>query len=416
MEIDEKTRQQNKEMLKHTYEMYEKTKKETVNKLKNELTPDGEKKYTQEDIARNMELLQNAQNDIVAKFFALGGTEDELKSIGTQKKRNTRASKKVDNVPISTPQEKPEVMKSQAHNYNRPPAPQESYDVVKLPSKGEAYPSKMSTVSVAYLTAWDENKIVQPNLYRNNLILDELLNDKVLNSEVDPMDMLEGDREAIILFLRGNGYGPEYPITVTDKETGIDFDTVVDLTKLEYKDFNLKGDENGWFDYTLPLSQDKIKFKFLTHRENLELSKMEDLQSKDTIKSNLERYLGDIDSYIDADEKLVKTEKVKVRQALQILEAWKDKIEEDDDTNFLTSLTDRLEKEIMSVNGTTDRRYIHNYVLNMNVRDSAALRKYILANEPGIDYNLTIEKPESLGGGSMNVFLQLDQFIFLNIA
>ena len=55
-------------------------------------------------------------------------------------------------------------------------------------------------------------------------------------------------------------------------------------------------------------------------------------------------------------------------------------------------------------------------IKNMNVKDSSALRKYINENEPGIDYNITIEKPESLGGGSMSVFLQLDQYIFLNVA
>ena len=70
----------------------------------------------------------------------------------------------------------------------------------------------------------------------------------------------------------------------------------------------------------------------------------------------------------------------------------------------------------MEVDGVTDRRMIRDFVKNMNVRDSSALRKYINDNEPGIDYNITIEKPESLGGGSMSVFLQLDQYIFLNVA
>ena len=70
----------------------------------------------------------------------------------------------------------------------------------------------------------------------------------------------------------------------------------------------------------------------------------------------------------------------------------------------------------MEVDGVTDRRMIRDFVKNMNVRDSSALRKYINDNEPGIDYNITIEKPESLGGGSMPVFLQLDQYIFLNVA
>jgi hypothetical protein len=52
----------------------------------------------------------------------------------------------------------------------------------------------------------------------------------------------------------------------------------------------------------------------------------------------------------------------------------------------------------------------------MNVKDARAIRRYINENEPGIDYNIEIQKPESLGGGSMTVFLQLDQYVFLNVA
>ena len=55
------------------------------------------------------------------------------------------------------------------------------------------------------------------------------------------------------------------------------------------------------------------------------------------------------------------------------------------------------------------------FVKKMNVKDSASLRKYMTKNEPGIDYNITVERPESLGGGSMSVFLQFDEFIFLDI-
>ena len=49
----------------------------------------------------------------------------------------------------------------------------------------------------------------------------------------------------------------------------------------------------------------------------------------------------------------------------------------------------------------------------MPIKDASSLRKYIVKNTPGVDYNFEIQKPESLGGGSMNVFLQFDQFIFL---
>ena len=71
---------------------------------------------------------------------------------------------------------------------------------------------------------------------------------------------------------------------------------------------------------------------------------------------------------------------------------------------------------IMAVNGITDKNYIYDFIRKMSVRDSSALRKYISQNEPGIDYNIEIERPESLGGGSFKTFLKLDQFLFLNIA
>ena len=59
--------------------------------------------------------------------------------------------------------------------------PQAAFDVIPLPSKGEGYKDKISKMSVAYLTAYDENMIVAPNLYRDNLIVDYLLQEKILS-------------------------------------------------------------------------------------------------------------------------------------------------------------------------------------------------------------------------------------------
>ena len=91
-------------------------------------------------------------------------------------------------------------------------------------------------------------------------------------------------------------------------------------------------------------------------------------------------------------------------------------MDEELEQEFGHSVTNRLELSIMAVDGVTDRTIVRDFVKKMNVRDSSSLRRYITENEPGIDHNIVIQKPESLGGGSMNVFLQLDQYIFLNIA
>ena len=78
-------------------------------------------------------------------------------------------------------------------------------------------------------------------------------------------------------------------------------------------------------------------------------------------------------------------------------------------------LTDRLLLQTVSINGITDRKYIESYIFNMNVKDAAAYRRYILNNEPGVDFDIEVERPESLGGGSIKSFLRLDQFIFINV-
>ena len=59
-------------------------------------------------------------------------------------------------------------------------------------------------------------------------------------------------------------------------------------------------------------------------------------------------------------------------------------------------------------------KLVLDFVEKMNMRDLTAFIKYVKENKPGIDYHIDIEKPESLGGGSMSVFLQLDQYVFLN--
>ena len=85
-------------------------------------------------------------------------------------------------------------------------------------------------------------------------------------------------------------------------------------------------------------------------------------------------------------------------------------------STYTHAVTNRLIESIVEVNNVTDRKYIAEYVAYMSVQDSSALRKYISDNEPGLDFNLTVEKPASLGGGSMPMFLSLDQYLFLNIA
>jgi hypothetical protein len=114
--------------------------------------------------------------------------------------------------------------------------------------------------------------------------------------------------------------------------------------------------------------------------------------------------------------KLSKDEKLKLYEAKRNINKWADKLDVSEELGYTHKLTNRLELSIVSINGETDREYISEYVQNMNVRDALAIRRYITENEPGLDYAVTVERPESLGGGSMPVFLSLDEYVFLNIA
>lgn len=415
--------------LKSSYDMYEKTKKETEKRMKEMLLPDGTKKYTQDDIKKQLELISTAQADIIGQYLQLGGSEEDLKK-KTKKKTMPQVaniSKTVqdmmNDMEVDRRAELEKAVSATATrleqeyiptkgSYN----PEAAFDVIPLPSKGEAYKDKLAKMSVAYLTAYDENMIVSPNLYRDNLILDYILQEKLLSRQIDPMDLLEGDRDAIILFLRASGYGNEYPITATDDITGREFDAVVDLSKLKYKEFNLKGDSNGWFPYTLPQSGIEVKFRFPTHRDKLMLEKMQEAEENLTRKITIQNYVNTLDLYIENDNNVTNEEKIKIRQAIRTLENWSESIDDEDTVKFNHTLTNRLNLLLMEVNGITDKKYIQDFIRKMSVRDSSALRKYMQQNEPGIDYNIEVERPASLGGGSIKTFLQLDQFLFLNIA
>jgi hypothetical protein len=417
--------------LKCSYDMYETTKKQTERKMKEALTKEGTKKYTPADIKNELELITEAQNDVVTQYLQLGGKEDDIRKKTSKKKVDTSSADNVSKTVYEMMQEMEEDRQAALENAVSATATRldqsyiptkgsynsdATFDVIPLPSKGEAYADKIAKMSVAYLTAYDENMIVSPNLYRDNLILDYILQEKLLSKEIDPMDLLEGDRDAIILFLRASGYGNEYPITATDEATGKEFEAVVDLSKLKYKEFKLKGDSKGWFSFTLPVSGAEVKFRFPTHRDIITLDKLKATEENKIMKETISNYVETLDTFIEADSDVSYDEKVKIRQAIRTIDNWGDKMDEENSSKFNHSLTNRLSLLIMAVDGITDKKYINEFIRRMNVKDSTALRKYMNQNEPGIDYNIEIERPASLGGGSMKTFLQLDQFLFLNIA
>ena len=290
------------------------------------------------------------------------------------------------------------------------------YDVISLPSNGECYRSKMSRIPVGYLTAYDENFITSPNLYKDGLIIDFLLKNKIMNKNINIDELVSGDVDAIILFLRATSYGPEFPIVVKDPDSGVQFDSVVDLMTLKSKEFKLVGDENGHFDFELPVSKDSVKFKFLTRSDEKKLKILASLES-DGVKANtIVNNLSVVIDGIKDDKTLNGKDKQEHIKAINKINEWAKGLLTKNGAPYSKTITNRLEMSIVAINGNYDRKYISKYVKNMAAKDSLMLRRYILENEPGIDFEIEVERPESLGGGSFKTFLQWDDSVFLNIS
>ena len=290
------------------------------------------------------------------------------------------------------------------------------YDVISLPSNGECYRNKTERVPVGYLTAYDENFITSPNLYKDGLVIDFLLKHKIMNKDINIDELVSGDVDAIILFLRATSYGPDFPIYVRDPESGEQIETVVDLSTLKYKEFTLKGDKDGYFDFELPVSKDVVKFRFLTRKDEKNLKLLSNLESErvkaQTIKNNIEV----LKEAVKSDRYLDGKDKQELLKDFEKMKPWIQKLEETKSTPFNKLITNRLEMSIVAVNDNYDRSFIAKYVKTMVAKDSLMLRRYILEHEPGVDFEIEVERPEILGGGSFKTFLEWDDNVFLNIA
>ena len=218
-----------------------------------------------------------------------------------------------------------------------------AYDVVELPSKGIHYPGNKKSVRVAYLTAADENILSSPNLLGQNMVVVELLKRKVLDNDIKIEEMVTEDREAILIFLRNTSFGTEYNMTLVDPKTEEEFETIIDLSVVKIKDFDLVADENEEFPYFLEKSKLPITFKFLNQQQEDDLKELKD-------------------SWNDEGVAPVKTKK--------------------------------LEMMIKSLNGKRDQMEIYSFVNNkMPLTDSQEFQKFVEKNKPGLDLVLPIETP-----------------------
>jgi len=169
--------------------------------------------------------------------------------------------------------------------------------IVDLPSNGKVYPEEhplhSGTIEMRYMTAYDEDILTDVSYIKNGVVFDKLL-ESIITTQISISDIIEADKDALIIAARINAYGSEYPVTVTDPVTNKPIDAVIDLHKLTAKPFTLTPDENGEFSYEIN-SETQIKFTYRIKSGDTTISKFL-LDSITEINGN--RSSSDIESFI----------------------------------------------------------------------------------------------------------------------
>jgi hypothetical protein len=168
-----------------------------------------------------------------------------------------------------------------------------------------------------------------------------LLRSKIYEPDIQIEDMLEGDVESILVFLRNTAFGPEMDLTLTDPVTRKQFKTTVLLDTLSVIKGQLPS-EDGSFTTTLPKSNTTVKLKPLTYGEIREISNLESTYPQGRI---------------------------------------------------VPKITWRLQREIVEVNGVTDKGEISKFIEQMPIADSKYIRQFMNQNEPRLDMSRVVTTP-----------------------
>ena len=220
-------------------------------------------------------------------------------------------------------------------------------EIISLPSQGKVYPVEnplsSGQIEMKYMTAREEDILTSPNLVKQGVVIDKLLQSLIV-SNVKYDDIVIGDKNAIMVAARILGYGKDYPVEITCPNCGEKSDVTIDLTKLEEKHLHesVKQTTPGVFEFTLPHSNRVIEFKILTH----------------------------------GDERAIESELALYKKTSS-------------NNSVQKSLTTRLAKLIVSVDGNYDRKYISSFVQNeLFAIDSRSLRAYVKEITPDIQFTV----------------------------
>lgn len=217
-------------------------------------------------------------------------------------------------------------------------------EAVPLPSNGVIYPEGSplhlaETVEIKAMTAKEEDILTSRALIKKGTVITSLLQSCIVDKRINVDSMISGDRNAVMTAIRVTGYGEAYNVEVDCPACGEKNKQEFNLSELPIKRLEISPVNEGenLFEFVLPITKKKVKFKFLTGLDEQEIS--------------------------------------------QELERRKKKLGVETDT----LVTTRLQYAVQEIDGIKDKGKIAQFIRNMPANDSRKLRKFMDDNEPGID-------------------------------
>ena len=222
-------------------------------------------------------------------------------------------------------------------------------EIISLPSKGLVYPESnplsKGEVTVKLMTAREEDILTSATLIKKGIQLDKLLESIVVEPGVNINDLVIGDKNAILVTSRILAFGPDYEAKINDPFDNEEIDITIDLSQIKIKEIDEnKLNRSNEYDFFLPISKTNIKFKLLTHGDELIINKDIEASQKSLKQSN--------------------------------------------------EITTRYRRIITEIDGVRDTGTISNFVTNrLLAGDSKALRKYISDITPDLDLKFDYTSP-----------------------
>lgn len=201
------------------------------------------------------------------------------------------------------------------------------FEMLFIPSRGMFYPSRENYLLLNQLTYVEENLLTSEFLVESGKAMEFLLRNILVEQNIEPLDLLTGDVQAISLFLRSFAYGDNLEIDFDCQHCGFKEEVPFRLSSFQMRDMII-APEDGLIPMLLDGTDMIFMFKPLTYFE----------------ESRMDR------------------------------------------ANF--GAIDKIIHMTKSINGCEDKKIISRVIKNMKLEEIRRVKKFLVKAIPGVDANV----------------------------